>query len=278
MQVTWKSRQGSYNGGPPPSAVHGWLKKLHGVVTFSRSRIRQGRHEIEDARALRDTRMGRADGVEAGAARSLHPHHRCRPGYHGMHLRLWGFLTRRRDHMARGLAMREDAERERRHERRRRQRHLADEGLAIRMGAQTLIRPRGSRRRHHSDHGYGHRSRSHRSEPRVIVTQPGETVQVNTGAATMGTDTPTPHRSHAPGAHDASTTTSTLFPLHVPPRAAMASTTSALCPLSAPPAPTTNMPTPAHVAIAAPSSSSHHGHHRHRSRSHRSPSVAYVST
>ena len=51
--------------------------------------------------------------------------------------------------MKRGLQLHEDAVTERRRERRKRLRRLADEGLAIRMGARTII-PSTSRGRHHS--------------------------------------------------------------------------------------------------------------------------------
>ncbi|THH12255.1 hypothetical protein EW145_g98 [Phellinidium pouzarii] len=75
-----------------------------------------------------------------------------RSRYHGAHFRLMGLFTRRKEHISRGLAMQEEADRERRRERRRRQRELAEEGLAVRLGAKTVLHPRDSHR--HRRHGH----------------------------------------------------------------------------------------------------------------------------
>lgn len=125
---------------------------------------------------------------------SVHSHR-----YYGFHHRFWGFLTGDRERRARGLAMKEEADRHRRKERRRRLRWLRQEGQAIRLGAATLMRGpkhhhRSSRHRHHSSH-------RHRDAPAVIVSstaapvesayQNGQPVQV---ARSMGA--PTVHHRH----------------------------------------------------------------------------------
>ncbi|KAI5116353.1 hypothetical protein M0805_003804 [Coniferiporia weirii] len=158
-----------------PSAVRGWLTKLRGHLTFNHRLVRRGRREMEDAHVYRERKkdrerrhrersrsrpQGRGEYDAGDPYRNrrrpfLHFPRRCRPTYHGAHFRLLGFFTRRREHISRGLEMREEADRERRRERRRRQRQLAEEGLAIRIGAKTLIRPDGPRH---------HRRRGHRRE------------------------------------------------------------------------------------------------------------------
>lgn len=156
----------------PPSAVRGWLRRLRGLITFNRRVSHEGKNEIHDAHVYReykrDRKRGRGyeqDGVYRPERRHpfLHFPRRCRPPYHGAHFRLWGFLTRRREHLARGLSMHDEAERERRRERRRRQRRLAEEGMAIRLGAKTILHGRSSRRHHHHSSRHS-RSHHHRGE------------------------------------------------------------------------------------------------------------------
>ena len=108
----------------------------------------------------------------------------CLRRYHGFQYRVLGFLSRRRHHMTRGLQMHEAAERERRRERDRRQRRLADEGAAIRMGASKLIRSGSRRTRGLHRHGSGyHRHRSSRSRSRSRHHSNGHSGRYRDGSA-----------------------------------------------------------------------------------------------
>ncbi|TDL29870.1 hypothetical protein BD410DRAFT_45009 [Rickenella mellea] len=147
-----------------PSAIHGWLTKLRGVLTFNSRTIRRGNREIGDARAYHEAKRisrqsrghhrgffsmfgsrrhhGEPVVVSSGSGRRrhrhhrfMHFHHRSPPWHHGAHLRFWGWLTRNRRHVENGLIMREVAWKDREKERRRRRRRLRHDGADIRTGA-----------------------------------------------------------------------------------------------------------------------------------------------
>lgn len=179
-----------YDGRSPPSVFRGWLTKLRGILTFNPHVKEEGEVEIFDAHAYK--RHLREEGLKHHDSRRshsrsksrhrddrnhpcLHFRHRCHPSYHGSHLRFWGFLTRNRDHMTRGLQLHENALSERRRERRRRLQRLADEGLAIRMGARTIIQSGSGRRRHHSQR--------RRRDPVVVPVPPGASMAIAPSAA-----------------------------------------------------------------------------------------------
>lgn len=80
-----------------------------------------------------------------------------------------GFITRRHEHTRRGLHMSEAADRERRRERNRRQRRLAEEGYALRVGASQLIHKTASHMHLRRSHGSSRHHRSQRNHPRGHV-------------------------------------------------------------------------------------------------------------
>ncbi|KAL5507837.1 hypothetical protein ACEPAH_5455 [Sanghuangporus vaninii] len=105
------------------------------------------------------------------------------------------------EHIARGIQMREEAERERQSERRRRLKRLQAEGLAIRLGAREIT-PRDHSRGHRS---HRHRDRRHGFTPIVTTANVGHGVSVPVAATThaipvaRSASARTHHRHHSSG-------------------------------------------------------------------------------